>query len=134
MNRVDFSPDGRLLVTASRDHFAVIWDVATRRETKVLRGHLAGLNDARWSADGRWIVTGSGKVGMWSANDVGLPRSFLAFLRGHDGPVTALSFAPSGWRVATASRDGTVRTWDCTLCGRLPQLTEHANELLKRIG
>jgi hypothetical protein len=36
----------------------------------------------------------------------------LAVLRGHEGPVTSVAFAPDGTRVVTASDDGTARLWE----------------------
>src|SRR5207248_5723435 len=48
-----FSPDGSLIVTASRDKSARIWDAATGKELLVLSGHNDQLSSAAFSPDGR---------------------------------------------------------------------------------
>jgi WD40 repeat protein len=54
-----FSPDGRLLVTASEDGTARVWDVREGRSTAILRGHHNMIFDARFSPDGRRALTAS---------------------------------------------------------------------------
>jgi WD40 repeat protein len=129
---VAFSPDGRLLVTASRDHDGRIWDVGARRLVKVLHGHTAFLSGASFSADGRWVVTaGPLKAGVWEVGTSDLPRSFLFFLRGNQAPIAGATFAPIGWKIATAGHDGSIRIYDCKLCGRLSQLEATAQARLQ---
>ena len=60
MNSVAFGPDGSLIVTASWDKTARIWDAATGKEMMVLRGHEDKVNSAAFSRDGLRIVTASG--------------------------------------------------------------------------
>src|SRR5215475_6650061 len=54
-----FSPDGRLVVTASFDTTARIWDAETGKELVVLAGHRQILQSARFSPDGQRVVTAS---------------------------------------------------------------------------
>ena len=94
-----------------------VWDVTTGRTARLLHGHAAFVSDAAFSADGRWVVSaGPGRQGP-------------ALLPGrHLGPINAAAFAPSGWRLATAGFDGSIRTYTCTLCGKTPELvalTQH---------
>ena len=54
---VRFSSDGNLVVTASRDTTARIWDAHTGAPLHALRGHFGVVDDASFSPDGRWVVT-----------------------------------------------------------------------------
>jgi WD40 repeat protein len=117
---VDFSPDGRRLVTASLDHDAIVWNVRRGTVEHKLVGHFAEVSDARFSPDGRWIVTaGPGKAGLWEASTGALEY----FLQGNEKIVLSAAFDPTSRMIVTGGRDGSVRTWRCTICG-------HANELL----
>ena len=70
VNAVAFSPDGSMLVTASRDHDARLWDSRSGRLLHVLQGHFGSVADARFSPDGRWVVTaGPISAGLWRVGD-----------------------------------------------------------------
>jgi len=126
-----FSPDGSLVVTASVDHDARLWDARTGEPRRVLGGHFALVSDARFSDDGRWIVTaGPGTAGIWEVRT----GKLLFLLRGHDGILRSAAFAPGGHTVVTAGEDGTVRTYDCKVCGDLDDLIQLAEERLARIS
>ena len=64
-----WSPDGNLVVTASADSTARIWDAHTGRELIQLLSHTGGVNTAAWSPDGRLVVTGGSDrtVRIWDA-------------------------------------------------------------------
>ena len=54
-----FSPDGERIVSASGDGTVRVWDVASRAEFLVLRGHEGRVYTAAFSPDGERIVSGS---------------------------------------------------------------------------
>lgn len=128
---VSFSPDGKRLLSASRDHDVILWDVATGRRLRVLRGHFGTVSDARFSPDGRWIATaGPRSVGLWWADDGGLVR----LLFGPTGPFTAAAFRPDSRTIVASSADGGVSSYDCRVCGEIPELLDFADELLAKTG
>ncbi len=128
---VAFSPDGRRLVTASRDRDAILWDVASGKPLRVLRAHFNAVSDARFSPDGRWIVTaGPRSVGLWKASTGELVR----LLRGPSGPFTAVAFSPDSRTVVAVSAGDAVSTYDCRICGEIPELLELAEDRLPATG
>src|SRR5262249_43308682 len=64
-----FSPDQRLLVTASMDGTAKVWDARTGAELLTLKGHPHGIRWASFSADGSRIVTADdyGTAKIWDS-------------------------------------------------------------------
>jgi WD40 repeat protein/tRNA A-37 threonylcarbamoyl transferase component Bud32 len=143
-----YSPDGRRLLTASRDRSARLWDTATGKVLFVLEGHEAAVTFATFSPDGRRALTlapgpdrsailwntDTGKrlvrlklSGAWDARfqepGPGSPPSltFLAEYR-------MASFSPDGRRVVTAfgeCPDFTARVWDADTGQELTVLRGH---------
>jgi WD40 repeat protein len=111
VNTAAFSPDGALLVTASDDSTAGVWDVVHLRLVRYLRGHTDQVNSAAFSADGGRIVTAS-RDGTFRVWETATGRC-LATLQGRMGPLVRAAFAAWGARslLVTVSAAGTVRLW-----------------------
>ena len=105
-----FSPDGKRIVTASRDRTARIWDADTGRSIAVLRGHRREVMSASFDRDGTLVVTSSadGTAVLWDARTARI----VAVLRGHEAAVVSAAFSPDDTRIVTASWDRTARLWD----------------------
>ncbi len=104
-----FSPDGRRVVTASRDRTARVWDAEGEPVTPPLP-HASEVNSAGFSPDGGRVLTTAddNTARVWGAETGEL---LLPPLR-HQGTVVHACFSPDGRMVATASRDRTARAWD----------------------
>ena len=127
---VAFSADGTRLVTASRDHDARIWDARTGRLLQLLTGHFGTVADARFSPDGRWVVTaGPITAGLWNARTGELVR----YLRGPRSQLTAAAFTDDR-TIVTSEADGTTRKAVCNECGSLDELVAIAEARLERTG
>ena len=97
VNCVALSPDGRRIVTGSRDSTAKVWDFRTGRELLTLRGHSASILTVAFSSDGRRIFTGSEDktVRTW---DSGTGKPLLS-LNQRSGSISCLSLSSDGRRM-----------------------------------
>ena len=117
---VDFSPDGRRILTAG-DDTARIWDAATGHELLALKGRTAQLDGAIFSPDGQRILTGSSD-NILRILSAATGREMLE-LRGHTDQVWGAAFSPDGRRVVTASWDKTARIWNAATGQELLRLS-----------
>ncbi len=119
VNAVAFSLDGRRLASASDDETAKLWSVETGGELGTLGEDGFPATAVAFSprkklaegdtSDGNLLAIGSlNRVMLWHA-EPGLETPLLFDLRGHTDMVFGLAFSPDGRRLATCSRDGTVR-------------------------
>jgi WD40 repeat protein len=127
----EFSPDGRLVVTASDDHDGRLWDVATGKLLHVLRGHFFPVRSATFSPGGRWIVTASQFTGgLWDATT----GQLVLYLQGHTAPLTSATFSSDGSWIVTGSDDNTASVFRCDVCRNLVGLEAVARQRLAPLG
>ncbi|HUD46303.1 MAG TPA: protein kinase [Candidatus Baltobacteraceae bacterium] len=127
---VAFSPDGRRIVTGSRDNTAKVWDTASGKELLTLKGHGLGVGwngtaveSVAFSPDGQRIATGSEDTTakVWDAAS----GKELLTLKGHGAGVWSVAFSPDGQRIVTGSFDNTAKVWDAASGEELLTLKGH---------
>ena len=106
---VKFSPDGRLLLSASRDGTMEIWDVPSGTFRASVEGYRWLLTPTVcFSPCSRYVATAFGSEGksvkLWRVSD-GSP---LATFTEHSSRITRIAFLPDGSMLWTASYDGIV--------------------------
>jgi WD40 repeat protein/serine/threonine protein kinase/tetratricopeptide (TPR) repeat protein len=133
---LDFSRDGSLLASGSRDGTAILWSTKTWKATRTLQNpdraeefddeppdQQAGpmfVEDVAFSPDGKTLAMASysGSVQLWDVST----GKLLDTLKGHSSAVRAVVFSPDGRTLASASSDQTVRLWNVQTRRELMQL------------
>jgi WD40 repeat protein/serine/threonine protein kinase len=101
------SPDGKRVVTGSRDKTAKLWDVESGRPIGQPMSHDGVVTVALFSPDGKSVLTGSEDktARLW---DSGTGKPALSALE-HPAPVLAAAFSPDGRLLVTGCGKG---GWD----------------------
>jgi WD40 repeat protein len=106
---VAFSPDGKQVLTGSREKTAQLWDATSLRPIGVPLRHDGELRRVGFSADGKLILTLSDKVvQLWEAGTQGPVGRALE----HRSRVDEAAFSPDSTMVATRTADGAALLWD----------------------
>jgi WD40 repeat protein/tRNA A-37 threonylcarbamoyl transferase component Bud32 len=121
---VAYSPDGKLLVSASGDPTAKpprpgtvrVWDAATGKFFRAFEPQVGVVADLAFSADGRRLALAGtgGAVSLW---DVGENRE-VRRLTGHRGWAHSVAFSPDGRTLVSGDFSGVLRSWEAD-SGRL---------------
>lgn len=118
VRRICFSPDGRLLASASNDLTLKIWNVPSGRLRQTLRGQGGPVRSVDFvPGQSRMLMSaGSGGLLAW---DLANSREVVTFqeettpevnqFTAHRDEILSATFDPTGTRIVTSSRDHTAR-------------------------
>ena len=122
VNSVQFSPDGKYIVTASDDSTAIVWNAKTRVQVGETMKHEGSVHSAQFSPGGEYIVTASNDlVTIWDAKT----GKQVGETMKHEDWVTSAQFSPDGNYIVTASADSTAIVWGAKTGRQVGETMEH---------
>lgn len=132
VSSVDFSPDGKTLVSVGHDSQICFWDAGTWQQIAVLHEASIPIGAVAFSPDGQTLATGSfdGHIRLYDL--VSFPAIDQAEKYSsdqHSAPIWSLVFHPEGHTFFTSSHDRTIKTWDRQTGKCLSTLLGHVGKI-----
>lgn len=107
---VDFSNDGKLVVTGSRDNTVKIWNIQTGTEVRTIQDESIQLNSVRFAIEGNFIII-EGKENLSSVWNIQTGKKTGTQTKGSSS-LDSISESTDGRYVAKGNLDGTVTIMD----------------------
>jgi WD40 repeat protein/tRNA A-37 threonylcarbamoyl transferase component Bud32 len=136
VSAVAFSPDGKLLASASHDNTVILWDVETGKQRRVLNELRFPVACVAFSPDGTTLAAAASpltggkpadnQIMIWDAA-TGKERQQI---QGHFKRVVTLAFTPDGQRLATGGWDGRIKLWDPLTGQEVLRLAGHDDAIM----
>jgi WD40 repeat protein len=104
-----FSPNSKLLVSATSTHGIALWDPVTGKRLRTF-GYDDSISCVAVSPDNKLIASGSGfgKVQLWDAET----GKLLQVLEGHSRGIHSITFSTDNKLLISGAYDSTIRLWD----------------------
>ncbi len=119
---INYTPDGKYLVSASSDGAIKIWDLKKKRVRGALRGHELAVNALSISQNGNLLASASsdGTVRIW---DLTTEQEIASFDK-YQGSLRAIAFSPNSRSLAVAN-DANVEVLDTMSRQKVAVFTGH---------
>ncbi|XP_044491881.1 cell division cycle 20.2, cofactor of APC complex-like isoform X1 [Mangifera indica] len=123
---ITWAPDGQHIAIGLNNSDVQIWDSASIRLLRTLRGgHRLRVNSLAWKSH---ILTTGGMDGKIINNDVRVREHIVDTYRGHQQEVCGLRWSPSGRQLASGGNDNLLFIWDSSMAS-----ASSANQWLHRL-
>jgi WD40 repeat protein len=111
INAIDFSRDGKLLISGSSDNNIKLWDVETSTLIKTFSEHVTATRDVKFTPDGMSAISAENSYIVYWRNAVVGPIGRLAFY-GHTGTVYSVDMSADMNTIISGSQDRTIKVWN----------------------
>jgi WD40 repeat protein len=124
---VAYSPDGKYLITASKDATLKLWSVAIGKELRTYTGHTKVVCSVCFSPDGTFFASGSwdGTIQLWNLEN---DKSIKTF-NPKANSVNSVSISPDSKLLAGGTSIGTITIWDIESGNEIVVLVGHTNNI-----
>ena len=114
---ITFSPDNKMLATASADKFIKVWEVPSGKFVKSFEGHTHHVLDVGWMGDGKLLASAGGDntVKIWDFEKGEQVRTINA----HGKQVTRLQFIGKKNEFITGGGDSAVKKFNAANGGNI---------------
>jgi len=120
---LDYAPDGRTLLTASKDGTLTLWDLRSGKEIRTFARESGSVHKIRYSPDGRYVLSAKNS-GVLTLHSVTSGRQVRVF-KSESLKVSALTCSPDIRLAFTGSSDGSLTLWDINRGQRVKTFKGH---------
>ncbi|NHJ32831.1 MAG: hypothetical protein FK732_08205 [Asgard group archaeon] len=127
---VTFTPNSSVIATGYDSGFIRLWNVESKKELLVLKGHKEKITSLLFSPDGKLLISGSldRRIIIWDA----YLGHLIKIIRGYWGAVTSLAINKTGTMLASATADNKIRLWNIKKgWKKTHELKQHVNTITK---
>ncbi|KAJ3124524.1 hypothetical protein HK098_001072 [Nowakowskiella sp. JEL0407] len=109
IKQMEWTPEGRRLVTGSASGEFTLWNGLTFNFETILQAHDSAVRSMIWSHNDTWMITAdhAGTIKYWQSN-----MNNLQAFQGHNNVIRDLTFSPTDIKLASCSDDATIKIWD----------------------